>query len=152
MLDKIDRLLNKVSFTQKMVIIFLGCSLIPLFAQTLYNLSATEKNIQSELSGKLESTLQDRMQQINSQMNDVVDLTLKYNNDEQIYSWLDGDYTTDFDYFLSYQEGSKAVNTELLYHPQMQSIIFYTDNASIMVKASWSAPAGLWVSQATPLR
>lgn len=131
MLDRIDQILNKISFTKKMVILFLGCSLVPLFFQTFYNLTVTEENIQAELAGRLENSLQDRMQQINAQLNDVSSLTLKYNNDEQIYDWLETEYATEFDYFISYQAGSGKINTELLYHPQIQSIVFYTDNETV---------------------
>ncbi|WP_099203853.1 sensor histidine kinase [Scatolibacter rhodanostii] len=131
MLKKIDRLLSKISISQKIIIIFLGSALIPLFMQAFYNLAMTEQRLQNEITQRMENALADRAKQIQQDMGDTVSLTLRYYNNERIYQWLDKDYLTDYEYLLSYQQQSQEIKEELPYHQQIKSIQFYTDNATI---------------------
>lgn len=131
MLRKIDRLLSKISISRKIMIIFLGSALIPLFMQAFYNLAVTEQRLQSEITQRMENALLDRAKQIQQDMGDTVNLTLRYFNNERIYQWLDKEYVTDYAYLLSYQQQSQEIKEELPYHQQIKSIQFYTDNATI---------------------
>lgn len=131
MIQRIDKLLSRISVQRKLMIIFLGCALIPLFLQTFYSLSIAEDRLQAEILKRMESTLSDRAANISLSLQDTVNLSVKFNNDERVYQWLDRNYSSYYDYLLTYQEEIKTVTAELPYHLQVEDIVFYTDNPTL---------------------
>lgn len=127
-----SRLLNRLTLFKKMLLIFLGCSLIPLTMQNFYFYVRTEENIQKEMIDRLNSSMDIKMQQISGYINGAITLSRSYDTNQQIYSILEEKYQADVNYFTIYQDILKdKIATDMTYHPQVKQITIYTDNPTI---------------------
>jgi len=79
--DKVKRInyLNYLTITQKMVLIFLGSVIIPLAIQNTFYYTDTEKNIQSQMMQRLDSSLDEKTGEVNGVISGAITLSHKYN-------------------------------------------------------------------------
>ncbi len=126
-------LLNYLTISQKMVLIFIGCVIIPLFIQNAFYYTDTAKNIQSQMMQRLASALDEKTNKINAVISGTVNLTHKYNTDEELYRFLDKYYSIDYSYMVEYQERIKALlESDLVYNRHVRKISLYTDNPTVL--------------------
>lgn len=126
-------LLNYLSISQKMVLIFIGSVIIPLTIQISFYYSDTVKNIQSQMMQRLASSLDEKTNKINGVVSSAVTLSHKYNTDEELYRFLDNYYSMEYSYLIEYQEQIKAMlNSDLAHNRYVRKISLYTDNPSVL--------------------
>ena len=136
-------LLNYLTITQKMVLIFIGSVIIPLIIQNAFYYSDTAKNIHSQMMQRLASSLDEKTNNINGVISSTVTLSHKYNTDEELYRFLDSYYSMDYSYLIEYQERIKAIlDSDLAFNRHVRKISLYTDNPSVL--------NGSMVSKITP--
>jgi Predicted signal transduction protein with a C-terminal ATPase domain len=131
LIKRIDKMLSRISLQRKIIIIFLGSALIPLFLQVFYSLSMIEERLQTEMIERMKTTLFDRAGLVRLGIGDAINVSLRYNNDERIYAWLENDYGTNYEYFLTYQEEIQSIISDIPSHQQIENIILYTDNKTL---------------------
>jgi two-component system sensor histidine kinase YesM len=61
----LNNLLNDFSISQKMMLVFVGCAILPFLIQNLFYYSTTEKNIQSEVMQRLTQSLREKNGKVN---------------------------------------------------------------------------------------
>lgn len=126
-------LLNYLTISQKMLLIFIGCVIIPLIIQNTFYYTDTAKNIQSQMMQRLASSLDEKTNKINAVISGTVTLSHKYNTDEELYEFLDKYYSMDYDYLIEYQERVKALlESDLAYNKHVRKISLYTDNPTVL--------------------
>lgn len=127
----LNRLLNNFSISQKMMIIFVGCVILPLLIQNIYYYNTTEKNIQNEVMQRLTQSLSEKTNKVNGCISGTIALSLRYNADENLYKLLDTKYKNNLDYFIHYQSQVNNLLSILTYNQQVIQLILYTDNPTI---------------------
>lgn len=131
-MELINKYLNRISLTSKIMIIFLGCVILPMLLQNIFYFSETEANIQREISEKMAGTLNDIGNKVDAGVSDAISMTVRYHNDARIYECLDKTYGSNMEYLVDYQESvQQIVKNDLPFHLQIDEITFYTDNPSI---------------------
>lgn len=126
-------LLNYLTISQKMVLIFIGCVIIPLIIQNAFYYTDTARNIQSQMMQRLASSLDEKANKINAVISGTVTLSHKYNTDEQLYRFLDKYYSMEYNYLIEYQERIKALlESDLAYNRHVRKISLYTDNPTVL--------------------
>ncbi|MDR0897482.1 MAG: sensor histidine kinase [Oscillospiraceae bacterium] len=129
---RINRLLNRISLVGKIVIIFLGCAMIPFILQLVFYISETEKNIQAEMYEKMTDALSNTATRLEASVADVMTLAAKYNNDMRLYQTMDIEYESDIQYLIAYQDNvQQTIKADMPLHLQIDGITFITDNPSI---------------------
>lgn len=127
-----QRFLNNFSIKQKMMLIFVGCVIIPLFIQNLFYISAAEKNIQNEMLQRLKLSLSEKTNKVNGCITGTMSLALRYNASEQLYKFLDVSYSNELDYLTDYQNSIKdLLLSDLAYNQQVFQLMLYSDNPTI---------------------
>lgn len=128
-----NKLLNDFSISQKMILIFVGCVILPLLIQNIFYYSMTEKNIQKEVMQRLTQSLMEKTSKVNGCISGIISLSLRYNNNEELYKFLDINYRNSLDYFIYFQDHVKnAQLSEMAVNPQINQLILYSDNPTII--------------------
>lgn len=126
-------LLNYLTISQKMVLIFIGCVIIPLIIQNAFYYTDTARNIQSQMMQRLASSLDEKTNKINAVISGTVTLSHKYNTDEELYEFLDKYYAMEYNYLIGYQERVKALlESDLAYNKHVRKIKLYTNNPTVL--------------------
>jgi two-component system, sensor histidine kinase YesM len=126
------RFLNNFSITQKMMLIFIGCVIIPLLIQNIFYYSATEKNIQEEMVQRLTHSLNEKTAKVNGCLTGTISLSLRYNANEALYKFLDTNYSDPINYLVSYQDNIKdLLLSDLAYNQQVIQLRLYSDNSTL---------------------
>jgi two-component system sensor histidine kinase YesM len=129
----LNNLLNDFSISQKMMLVFVGCAILPFLIQNLFYYSTTEKNIQSEVMQRLTQSLREKTGKVNGCISGTVSLSLRYNTNQALYKFLDTAYTTSAHYLIAYQDHVKDVLlSELAYNPQVNQLTLYSDNPTLV--------------------
>lgn len=132
----LNKWLNDFSISQKMMLIFVGCVILPLLIQNIFYYSATEKNIQNEVMKRLTQSLSEKTSKVNGCISGIITLSLRYNTNEELYKFLDTNYPNSLDYFnnyINYQDRVKNLLLwDLTYNPQVIQLILYSDNPTII--------------------
>lgn len=125
--------LNYLTISQKMVLIFLGSVLIPLTIQNAFYYSDTERNIQAQMMQRLTASLDEKMNKVNGILSGTMTLSHRYNTNEELYRFLDNNYTSDADFLTEYQERIDKVSlSDLAYTQYVRKISVYTDNPTVV--------------------
>jgi len=126
-------LLNYLTISQKMVLIFIGSVIVPLTIQIAFYYSDTVKNIQTQMMQRLASSLDEKTNKINGVISSVVTLSHRYNADEEVYRFLDNYYSEEYSYIVEYQERIKAMmDSDLAYNRNVRKISLYTENPTVL--------------------
>lgn len=126
-----NRLLNNFSISQKMMLIFVGCVILPLLIQNIFYYSVTEKNIQNQVMQRLTQSLSEKTSKVNGCISGTLALSFRYNTNEELYKFLDTKYSSHFNYLIHYQSEIKNILSVLAYNQQVSQLILYTDNPTI---------------------
>lgn len=127
-----QRFLNNFSITQKMMLIFIGCVIVPFFIQNTFYVSAAEKNIQEEMLQKLKLSLSEKTNKINGCISGAISLSLRYNTNESLYRILDTQYTDEVNYVNDYQDIIRdPLESDLAYTQQVSQFTLYSDNPTL---------------------
>lgn len=138
------KMLNRISLSQKMILIFVGCVIIPFALQNYFFYVHTEKNIQEVMLLRLNTALNEKADKIKGNISGIVTLTNSFHNNEQMYWFLDKEYTNDINYLTTYQdELKKVITSDITYHLQVKKITLYTDNPTLF--------SGAYVKKMVPL-
>lgn len=127
----LGRMLNNFSISQKMLLIFIGCVILPVLIQNIYYYNTTEKNIQHEVLQRLNQTLSEKTSKVNGCISGTMALALRYYKAEDLYQFLDKNYQNKLDYFIQYQNHLDDLWAILAYNQQVGNLILYTDNPTI---------------------
>lgn len=129
----LDRLLNDFSISQKMMLIFVGCVILPFLIQNIFYYNATEKNIQNEVMQRLTQSLSEKTGKVNGCISGTISFSLRYNTNQELYKFLDTNYSSSLNYFIEYQDHVKdLLLSDLTYNPQLFQLTLYTDNPTIV--------------------
>lgn len=129
----LNKLLNDFSISQKMMLIFVGCAILPFLIQNLFYYRVTEKNIQNEVLQRLTQSLSEKTGKVNGCISGTVSLSLRYNTNQALYKFLDTPYNNSANYFITYQDHIKdALLSELAYNPQVNQLAVYCDNPTLV--------------------
>ncbi|WP_313560146.1 sensor histidine kinase [Ruminiclostridium cellobioparum] len=126
------RFLNNFSITQKMMLIFVGCVIVPFLIQNIFFLNATEKNIQEEMMQRLQLSLSEKKSKVNGCISGSMSLALRYNTNEMLYNFLDTNYEEKINYLMDYQDNIKSLLlSDLAYNQQVIQLTLYSDNPTL---------------------
>lgn len=124
--------LSYFTISQKMVLIFIGAVFLPLVMQNSFYYGDTEKNIHSEMMQRLNYSLDEKRNKIYECLVETISLSHRYNNNEEMYKFLDYKYASDIDYFIQYDDRIKNVLlSDMTYNKHVRKISLYTDNDTI---------------------
>lgn len=119
-----------------MMLIFIGCVILPFLIQNVFYLNNTEKNIQEEMIQRLKLSLSDKKSKVNGCIKGVLSLALRYNTNESFYNFLDTNYEDKGNYFTDYQNNIKSLlSTDLAYNQQVIQLTLYSDNPTLLTGA-----------------
>lgn len=128
----LNRLLNNLSISQKMMLIFVGCVILPLLIQNIFYYSTTEKNIQNGVIQRLTHSLSEKTSKVNGCISGAISLSLRYNTNEELYKFLDTNYRDNVSFFINYQDHVKTILlSDLTYNPQVNQLTLYSDNPTL---------------------
>lgn len=128
-----NKLLNDFSISQKMLLIFVGCAILPFLIQYLFYYRIAEKNIQNEVMKRLTQSLSEKASKVNGCISGTLTLSLRYNTNQALYKFLDTIYLDSANYFINYQDHVKDVLLlELSYNPQVNQMALYCDNPTLV--------------------
>lgn len=126
------RFLNNFSIKQKMMLIFIGCVIIPFFIQNVFYVSAAEKNIQNEMLQRLKLSLSEKTNKVNGCISGTMSLALRYNANELLYRFLDTSYADEINYLTEYQNNIRdLLLSDLAYNQQAFQLTLYSNNPTI---------------------
>lgn len=129
---KVSHLLSRISITQKILLIFLGCVMVPAILQNVFYFTETEQNMRQEIEQKMNNTLDDKIAKLDMSFSDLTTLSIKYNNHDVIYRTLDQTYSSDLEYLVAYQETiQQSIVADLPFHLQVDAIKLYSDNPTL---------------------
>jgi two-component system sensor histidine kinase YesM len=123
--------LNYFSIPKKMMLIFIGCVILPLTIQNAFYYTDTEMNIQEEMMQHLNRALAEKTEKISGIISGTISLSQKYCMNEELNRFLDTKYSEDIDYLVAYQSIKNAQLIELANNQQVRSITLYTDNPTL---------------------
>ncbi len=124
--------LNKLSMTKKIMLIFLGSTLLPISFIMMFSYAETQDEIQTRLLSSLESSLTTSSSEINNVLESAVQLSILYNR-EDIANFLDKEYSSDHQYIINYQNTFyNYFGFDLHFYEQIVDINFYTNNNTIL--------------------
>jgi two-component system sensor histidine kinase YesM len=116
-----------------MLLIFVGCVILPLLIQNIFYYSTTEKNIQNEVMQRLTQSLSEKTSKVNGCISGTISLSLRYNTTEELSKFLDTNYRNSLEYFIYYQDRVKSAQlSELAVNPQINQLVLYCDNPTIV--------------------
>lgn len=127
------RILNNLSISKKMMIVFIGCVILPLFIQSMFYYNTAEKNIQNQVIQRLTQSLNEKANKIDGCINGAMSLSFRYSTNEELYELLDTDYGDTMSYFNNYQQYIKnMLLPDLAYETQISQLVLYSDNPTIL--------------------
>lgn len=127
-----DSFFNRLSFTEKFIILFLCGIVIPMLVQNVVYYWQTEKNIQEEMLQKADEAMDDKAEKINGSLSGILSLARTYYNNETLYRYLDREYEGELEYLIQYQEALQTLFSETnLYPYEAENILIYTDNDTL---------------------
>ncbi len=127
------RILNNLTLSQKMILIFIGSVIIPLAIQNAFYYRHTEENIQSQMMQRLTGSLDEKANKVNGIISGIITLSNRYNTNEELYEFLDNYYSDDIGFFVEYQEQIKEnLLYDLAYNQNARRISLYTDNHTVL--------------------
>lgn len=130
---KIFRVLNNLSISQKILLIFIGCVILPLTIQNIFYYNDTEANIQKGMMQRLTLSLSEKASKINGSLSGAMNLTNRYNTNEELYGLLDKTYTNDINFLIAYQDHiEETLFSDLAFNRQVRRMMLYTDNPSVL--------------------
>ena len=116
-----------------MMLVFVGCVILPLLIQNTFYYSDTEKNIQSEVLQRLTQNLREKASKVEGSISGTITLTVRYNANEELYKFLDKSYSDSLGYFNNYQNHVKNfLFSDLPYNPQVSQLTLYSDNPTLL--------------------
>lgn len=122
-----------MSISQKMLLIFIGCVILPLTIQNIFYYNDTEENIQKEMMQRLTLSLSEKASKVNGSIAGAINLSNRYNTNEELYGLLDKDYSTDINFLITYQDHfEETIFSDLAFNRQVRKMILYTDNPTIL--------------------
>ena len=125
-------LLDNLTISQKMLLILFGGVILPLLLVNAYYYAKTEQNVQQSMVHRLTLSLDEKTRSVNGSLSGAISLSNRYNTNEQLYRFLDDDYSQDLDYLMVYQDQIKAMmQPDLSYNEQVRRITLYTDNPTL---------------------
>lgn len=125
------KILNRLTFARKMILIFIGGVLVPIIFQNYFFYTYTEDNLQNEIGERLEITLENKATKTRENIKDVELLAREYTQNLQVNQYLDYDYYNDLQYYNNYIQIRDMVITDLKYRSQVRYIKLMTDNPTI---------------------
>jgi len=127
------KILNNLSISQKMLLIFIGCVILPLSIQNYFYYNDTEQNIQDEMMQRLTLSLSEKASRVNGSISGAINLANRYNTNEELYRLLDTNYTTDINFLITYQDHiEEAIFSDLAFNRQVRRMVIYTDNKTVL--------------------
>ena len=132
----LNKLLNNFSISQKMMLIFIGCVILPVLIQNIFYYSIIENNIQNEVMQRLTQSLSEKTDKVSGCISGIMALSLRYNTNREIYKFLDTNYSNSVNYFNNYQDYQDRIKnvliSDLAYNAQINQLILYSDNPTIV--------------------
>lgn len=127
------KVLNNMSITQKMLLIFIGCVVLPITIQNFFYYNDAEENIQRGMMQRLTLSLTEKAGKVNGSITGVINLSNRYNTNEELYGLLDKSYSNERDFFITYQDYiEETLFSDLAYNRQIRRLILYTDNPTVL--------------------
>ena len=115
-----------------MMLIFIGCVIVPFIIQNIFYLNTTEKNIQEEMIQRLKLSLSDKKNKVNGCISGATSLALRYNTNETIYNFLNTNYNEKIDVLIDYQNSIKTLlEPDMAYNQQVLQLTLYSDNPTL---------------------
>lgn len=116
-----------------MMLVFVGCVILPLLIQNTFYYSDTEKNIQNEVLQRLKQTLSEKTSKVEGCISGTITLSVRYNANEELYKFLDANYSDNLNYFSNYQNHVKDfLFSDLPYNPQVSQLTLYSNNPTVL--------------------
>lgn len=126
------KILNNLSISKKMLLIFVGCVIMPLLIQNAFYYNDTEEKILNTMVQRLTLLLSEKASKVNGSIAGVINLSNRYNTNEELYGLLDKNYSADINFFIIYQDHiEETLFSDLAYNQQVRKINLYTDNPTI---------------------
>lgn len=125
--------LNNLSISQKILIIFIGCVILPIFIQNSFYYRDAEQNIQEGMMQRLNLSLSEKARKVNESIAGAIHLSNRYNTNEELYRLLDSNYAADVNFLVVYQDViEETIFSDLAYNRQVRKMMIYTDNPTIL--------------------
>lgn len=125
--------LDNLSFAQKFIILFLCVIVIPMVIQDIVYYKQTEKRIQEEMLGKINETLDDKAEKLNTFLSETIYLAKEYYNNETLYQCIDHEYGSDLEYLVQYQTILQNFFSETSLHPyHIGNMLLYSNNNTLL--------------------
>ncbi len=125
--------LNNLSVSQKMLLIFIGCVILPITIQNTFYYNDTEENIQTSMMQHLTLSLSEKANKVSETINGVINLSNRYNTNEELYKLLDSNYSTDINFLVVYQDNiEQTIFSDLAFNRQVRRMVLYSDNPTIL--------------------
>lgn len=129
---KSRNIINKVSLLKKIILLFIGTILVPFVIQTIALYYQTQKNLENDLSERMEIVLLEKAEKLEAYLSGAISLSRTYSKQEAIYRFLDEDYQSEMEYLEVYQEEIRPViERNMPFYLQIKETMFYTDNPYI---------------------
>ncbi len=126
------RVLNQLSLVQKMVLILFGSVFVPILFQVYFLSSNVEKNLKDELYSKLETTIDMKTEDIHGQMEGIMTLMRRYDQNLTLNDTLDHYFYSENDYYDRYAYIKELIVADVPYINQVKNILFTTNNNTII--------------------
>ncbi len=126
------QMLSNLSISQKMILLFVGSVILPLFIQNAFFFKETEDNIQKDMMRRLTQSLNEKASRVNGTLSAAMTLVNRFRTNEQLYGFLNREYHKDIDFLIAYQEQMKdPMVTDLSYNGQVRRLTLYTNNPTV---------------------
>lgn len=117
----------------KMLLLFIGCAIVPITTQSYFYYTDTEKSIQENMLQKVSTTLDDKAVKIAGELSSTLALSRRLAKDSGLYSMLDTKYKNEKSYLEVYQNKIKDIlSVNLPYYQQIKGLTVCTDNRSVL--------------------
>lgn len=125
--------LSRISLLKKMLILFIGCAIIPITTQAYFYYRDTEKSVQENMLQKVSGTLDDKAYKIAGELSTALALSRGLVKDDSLNAMMDAGYTNEKGYLETYQNKIKSIlSLNLPYYQQIKGLAVYTDNPSVL--------------------
>ena len=126
-------LLNQLSLIKKMLLLFLGCVVMPMGILCTRYYIQTEKAITDSMELKLKTSLNNRAKELDGYLSKLISLARTFSIDENIYQEFDTYYRNDLEYIDAYQNSIRGIfETARPYYEQVRRCSIYTDNPTVI--------------------
>ncbi len=125
--------LSRISLLKKMLILFIGCAIIPITTQAYFYYIDTEKSIQENMLQKVSETLDDKAYKLSGELSTALALSRRLAKDDSLKGMMDTKYNDEKSYLETYQNKIKQIlSLNLPYYQQIRGLAVYTDNPSVL--------------------